>query len=81
MEKVFGGKKCKKYYEIKLSELDSIVPFTDIAVQKGDTVYDSCVSIKKPTQDLYAMIKSTDGKRIVAYFEATKKTLKIMDLS
>lgn len=78
MEKVFGGKKCKKYYEIKLSELDSIVPFTDVTVQNNDTVYDSCVSIKKPTQDLYAMIKNTEGKRNVACFEATKKTLKIM---
>lgn len=78
MEKVFGGKKCKNYYQIKLSDADMIVPFSDVAVTKGDTVYDSCVSLKNPTQDLYAIITKNGERKSIAYFEATKKTLKIM---
>ena len=30
MEKVFGAKKCKKYYEITISEAEAIIPFKDV---------------------------------------------------
>ncbi len=78
MEKVFGAKKCKKYYEITISEAEAIIPFKDVDQSPADIVYPSCVSTKTPTPDLYAIIAQNGGKRHIAYFEATKKTLKIM---
>ena len=78
MEKVFGAKKCKKYYQVTINEVDSIVPHTEVSVSKNDVVFPSCVSIGTPTPDLYAMIVNDGDKKTVLYFEATKKTLKIM---
>ncbi len=78
MEKVFGAKKCKKYYQVTINEVDSIVPHTDVTVNKGDVVFPSCISLAEPTPDLYAMIVNDGDKKTVLYFEATKKTLKIM---
>ena len=78
MEKVFGAKKCKKYYQLTLSEVDSIVPHTDVEVTKADTVFPSCISVSNPTPDLYAIVVNDGDKKTVLYFEATKKTLKIM---
>ncbi len=78
MEKVFGARKCKKYYQVNINEVDRISPFTNVTVSEGDTVFPSCISTKDPTPDLYAMIVNDGEKKTVLYFEATKKTLKIM---
>lgn len=78
MEKVFGARKCKKYYEVKIADADKILPYADIDFKKDDIIYQSCVSTATPTPDLYAIIAERDGARCIALFEATKKTLKIM---
>lgn len=78
MEKVFGARKCKNYYQVTLSEVDEILPYKSFTVSDNDTVFPSCISTKDPTPDLYAMIVKDGDKKTVLYFEATKKTLKIM---
>ncbi len=73
----YGDKKSKPYYTVDLRKCEVICPAEEAV--KTDITYDSCISRKDPTPELYVIIYENDGgKKTAAYFEATREALKVM---
>ncbi len=75
---VYNSTRIKEYYKADLRAVKCIKPYDALEKVSG-TVYPSCISLKKPTPELYQMnFTNGGGVECVAYFEATKNTLKVM---
>ncbi len=75
---IYGGRRIKEYYHVDLRQAEAIEPY-DASKNQHGTVYPSCISLAKPSPELYAIVFKTEaGKDAVAYFEASKAALKVM---
>ena len=83
MELIHGKAKPKLLYETDVKEMEFAVPYDDINRDKYpdrdfDAVVKCCESMTTP--DLYILaFKDKNGKRVLMYFNACQKALKIMN--
>ena len=83
MELIHGKAKPKLLYEVNVKDMEFAVPYDDINREKYpdrdfDVVAKCCESMETP--DLYILaFKNKNGKRVLMYFNACLKALKIMN--
>ena len=83
MELIHGKSKPRLLYEVNVNDMEFAVPYDDTAGDKYpdrdfDTVTKCCESMTTP--DLYILaFRDKSGKRVLMYFNACQKALKIMN--
>lgn len=81
MVRFYGKSKPHPYFSLDVKDAEAIVPYSEESAAKYpedgfDIVHTSYVS--KDSRDLYMIIWNKDGKKVLSYFEASKKALKMM---
>jgi hypothetical protein len=82
LTKILGGRARKKVLEVRIKELHMIAPYDGDYIKQAEAFkpeksYDFVSSMQTP--DLYfALLETSEGRRGIIYFEATKPALKIL---
>jgi hypothetical protein len=82
LTKILGGRARKKVLEVRIKELHMIAPYDGDYIKQAEAFkpeksYDFVSSMQSP--DLYfALLETSEGRRGIIYFEATKPALKIL---
>lgn len=77
---VYGGRTRKEIFSVKISTasvIDSYSGSPSKEEAEADVVY-RCVSSFESNDILYIVFKNQEGKNCVAYFEASKKMIKLL---
>lgn len=72
---VYGERQRKKLFEIKISDIEKVLPYEDSKdIAKGiDDVTSFCIAV--PSENLFCIIVNENGKKRVIYINAIKKAL------
>lgn len=76
---IYGGRTRKNVFSVKISGASLIASYTDKPADEEKTaeIIYKCVSSFDSKDILYIVFKDSEGKKCVAYFEATKKMIKL----
>ena len=80
MSVVYGGRSRKDLFKVKISSAELIADCNAIPVsdeQKAEKVY-NCTSGPDAINVIYMLFKNEEGKKCIAYFEASAKVLKLL---
>lgn len=80
---IFGGRKRKEKFSIRISAFDTVAPYTrdyisEISAYKATVEYNAFSSEKTPNSPYFALFTDSKGRKCVFFFEATNKSLRIL---
>ncbi len=80
--KIYGDRFRKTWFKVKLSELETVAPYTGLYAEKADReaydrIYRAVSSINAPNV-YYGIWTDEDGKRCLLFMEMIPKSLKMM---
>lgn len=82
LSKIMGKRKKKDYIAVKVADLEAINPYRDEYRKEADNynpdVKIECVASMRGKDVYYAYYTDDAGKKVLMFFEATEKALKVM---